>query len=153
MSSSNAYPDGFLNSNTVRVGIDVSNWQEAVNAIGEVMFAAGLVEKRYITAMRNTIQELGPYSVIAPGIAMPHARPEDGVLNPGFALITLTKPVEFGNAENDPVDIVIAFGATDKERHIQALAAIANLLSNEEVVEKIRNAKNSQQLLKAIGLD
>jgi len=153
MSSGPDYPNHFLNNDTVRVGIAVSSWQDAVSVIGEVMFAAGLVEKRYITAMKNTIQELGPYSVIAPGIAMPHARPEDGVLKPGFALITLAKPVEFGNVDNDPVDIVIAFGANDKEKHIQALAAIANLLGDEEVVEKIRNAKTIQQLLKAISPD
>jgi PTS system ascorbate-specific IIA component len=144
-------PNGFLNNDTVRVGVEVANWQDAVSAVGDVMVAAGLVERRYIAAMKSTIQDLGPYSVIAPGIAMPHARPEDGVLKPGFALITLAMPVEFGNAENDPVDIVIAFGATDKEKHIHALAAIAKLLGDVEVVEKIRNAKTTQQLLKAIN--
>jgi PTS system ascorbate-specific IIA component len=58
--------------------------------------------------MRRVLQELGPYAVIAPGIALLHARPDDGVLAPCLALITLSRAVEFGSEQNDPVDLVFA---------------------------------------------
>jgi len=80
---------------------------------------------------------------------MPHARPEDGVIKPGFALVTLATPVEFGNSENDPVDIVVAFGAIDKEKHVEALVKIANLLGNPMTVTNIRNARTIEQLYDA----
>lgn len=40
----------------------------------------GCIKESYIDAMVNTVKNMGPYIVIAPGIAMPHAAPEDGVL-------------------------------------------------------------------------
>jgi PTS system ascorbate-specific IIA component len=139
-----------FNERTISTRVEAGDWEAAVDYVGQLMVDAGLVEATYVEAMKKTIQELGPYSVIAPGIAMPHARPEDGVIKPGFALITLSKPVNFGSSENDPVDIVIAFAATDKEKHIAALADIANLLSNEKLVKKIRDSDSKEQILQVI---
>lgn len=136
----------------LRVGLDVQEWQQAVREIGAVMVDAGLTKATYTEAMINTIQQLGPYAVIAPGIAMPHARPEDGVVKTGFALATLKTPVEFGNSENDPVDIVVAFSAIDKENHVEALVHIANLLSDQQAVNQIRHSETIEQLLDATRL-
>ncbi len=139
-----------LNARTVKAKVFVSSWEQAVEEAGAVMVQANLVEPRYIDAMKNAIRELGPYSVIAPGIAMPHARPEDGVTQTGFSLVTLEKPVAFGNAENDPVDILLAFSASDKERHITALKEISVFLSNDGLVRKVRTANSNDQLLDVI---
>jgi PTS system ascorbate-specific IIA component len=139
-----------LTEKTIKTKIEARDWEAAVDNVGQLMVDTGLVETSYVEAMKRTIRELGPYSVIAPGIAMPHARPEDGVIKPGFALITLSKPVNFGSSANDPVDIVIAFAATDKEKHIAALADIANLLSNEKLVKKIRDSDSKEQILQVI---
>lgn len=139
-----------LNADTVRTNVPASSWEQAVERVGSLMVAAELVEPGYIEAMKNTLRELGPYSVIAPGIAMPHARPEDGVIQTGFALITLQSPVEFGSTENDPVDIVIAFAASSKQSHIVALKEIATLFGDQHLVAQIRSAETSEQLLDAI---
>lgn len=139
-----------LNGRTVQAKVSASSWEQAIEKIGMLMVRENLVEEGYIEAMKNTVRELGPYCVIAPGIAMPHARPEDGVIKTGFTLVTLKTPVEFGSKENDPVDIVIAFAATSKESHINALREIALSLSKHEFVEQIRAAKTSEQLLETI---
>jgi mannitol/fructose-specific phosphotransferase system IIA component (Ntr-type) len=114
-----------LNEQTIKAKVTVTSWEQAVEPAGMVMVQANLVEPRYIDAMKKTLRDLGPYSAIAPGIAMPHARPEDGVIQTDFSLVTLEKPVAFGNAENDPVDLVLAYCATDKETHIQALKKLS----------------------------
>jgi mannitol/fructose-specific phosphotransferase system IIA component (Ntr-type) len=101
--------------------------------------------------MKRTIKELGPYCVIAPGIAMPHARPQDGVRQTGFALITLDGPVEFGNVDNDPVDIVIGFGAVNKTSHILALKEIATYLGDEAFVQRIRSSRTTSELINLIS--
>ena len=135
---------------TVAVGLVADSWQQAVEKVGHLLHSAGFIELAYIEAMKRTINELGPYSVIAPGIALPHARPEDGVRRTGFGLITLEHPVEFGNEANDPVDIVVAFAAVDKETHVQALRQIAAVLGSQKAVAAMRGAKNKQQLLDEI---
>ncbi len=139
-----------LNARTVKAKVFVSSWEQAVEEAGAVMVQANLVEARYIDAMKKTLRELGPYSVIAPGIAMPHARPEDGVIQTGFSLVTLKKPVTFGSSENDPVDILLAFSASDKDRHITALKEISVFLSDDGLMRKVRTAKSNAQLLDAI---
>ncbi len=78
---------------------------------------------------------MGTYAVIAPGIVLLHARPEDGVLKPGLAMVTLSTPVNFGHTENDPVDLVFALAATDKTSHLQGLQELAQLLSDGEVLK------------------
>jgi len=90
--------------------------------------------------MINTVKEIGPYIVIAPGIAMPHARPEAGAKKIGMSLITLKTPVNFGNKENDPVKIVVCLSAIDHSTHLKALSELAGLLGDEESVNKIKLA-------------
>jgi mannitol/fructose-specific phosphotransferase system IIA component (Ntr-type) len=135
---------------TVKAKVQAASWEDSVDKIGQLLVEAGKTEPGYTEAMKNTIRQLGAYSVIAPGIAMPHARPEDGVREPCFALITLSTPVEFGSLENDPVDIVVAFGATDKEKHVRVLSHIAELFGNEEAVANIRRAESDSQLLELL---
>lgn len=135
---------------TVRAKVEAVSWEDTVEKIGQLLVEAGKTEPAYTEAMKNTIRELGAYAVIAPGIAMPHARPEDGVREPCFALITLATPVCFGSPENDPVDIVVAFGATDKHKHVKVLRYIGELFGNQEAVAHIRGAERDRQLLEVL---
>ena len=139
-----------LSVDTIRIKETATSWEQAVELVGRIMLDANLIESNYIEAMKNTIRELGPYSVIAPGIAMPHARPEDGALQTGFALTTLDTPVEFGSKENDPVDILIAFSALDKDSHIQALKEISWYLGNDDFIRLLREAQTVEQVFEAL---
>ena len=140
----------YLGSDTVRAGVDAAGWEQAVERVGALLVEAGSVEPRYVEAMQATIAEHGAYAVIAPGIALPHARPEQGVLRPGLALVTLAEAVEFGHSVNDPVDVVIAFAAVDKAMHVKALQELATLLADADAVERIRAAASDDELLAAL---
>ncbi len=139
-----------LTGQTVRARLAVSGWEEATEAVGQLLVDAGSITTGYIQAMKRVLEEMGPYAVIAPGIVLLHARPEDGVLSPCLGLVTLSTPVEFGHSENDPVDIVLALGATDKKTHISALQQLATLLGDERGLELIRSAPDSRTLLENI---
>jgi mannitol/fructose-specific phosphotransferase system IIA component (Ntr-type) len=125
----------------------VESWEIAVDRVGTLLVAAGKVRPSYIPAMKRVLQEMGPYAVIAPGIVLLHARPEDGVLEPCLGLVTLATPVPFGHSENDPVDLVFALGAVDKQAHIAALQQLAGMLGDAETLEKMRQAKTDQELV------
>lgn len=128
-------------SNTIAVKQSVTGWEEAVRTGGRLMVEAGLVEPRYIDAIITNHKEMGPYFVIAPGIAMPHAKPENGVIKTGYAVVTLSAPVEFGDDDNDPVDVLIFAGAVDREEHNQeAVPQIAELCDSERFIEALRDA-------------
>lgn len=113
-----------------RTNVAVSNWRDAVRAACAPLVAAGAVEYRYVDRCIDSALENGPYIVLAPHIAFAHARPEDGVRHLCLAAATLSEPVDFGHRENDPVDLVFAFGSPDREQHVGLLSALAEQLTN-----------------------
>lgn len=134
----------------VRALLTVQDWHEAVQMAGQLLVKTGSIQQSYVDAMEKVIRDLGPYAVIAPGIVLLHARPEDGVNEPCFGLVTLATPVPFGHSQNDPVDLVFVLGATDKNSHIQALQRLAGLLSDSSSLAKLRASKDDNQLFTVI---
>ena len=139
-----------LTASTISLAVQVQDWQEAVRKAGKLLVDSGAVEARYVQAMIDMVKEIGPYIVIAPGVALPHARPEQGVKRPGMSLVTLATPVSFGNENNDPVDLVVAFGAPDSQGHIDAIRDLARLLEDENRLKKLRAATTVEEVLSLI---
>jgi PTS system ascorbate-specific IIA component len=128
-----------------------ADWRAAVRRAGDLLVRAGLTTAEYVDAMVQARDELGPYMVVAPGVAMPHARPERGVLAPGVAVVTLAAPVAFGHAANDPVDVVIAFAALDKAAHLATLQRIAALVADTDALSAVRTANDDGELRTALA--
>ncbi|WP_413537281.1 BglG family transcription antiterminator [Enterococcus malodoratus] len=123
------------------------NRDEAVRRSRELLVKNNLATDAYIEGMIKNVEVNGTYIVIAPGIAMPHARPEEGALAIGFSVVTLAEPVVFGHPKNDPVKIVIGLCAVDHQTHLKALAELVEILSHEENVERFLKAKEAKEIL------
>jgi len=67
-----------------------------------------------------------------------------------MSLVRLASPVEFGSEANDPVDLVFAFGAVDKEAHLQALRELATFLQKEEAVSALRQCDSVEKAVQLI---
>jgi mannitol/fructose-specific phosphotransferase system IIA component (Ntr-type) len=139
-----------LNGDTVRVLVECCDWQAALRAGGNLLVSKNCLKEEYIDAVILNHRKLGPYMVVAPGIVLAHARPEDGALQLSMSLITLKYPVSFGNTVNDPVTLVITLGATDHNSHLEALVQLMELLMKKEDVEKIMNANHQEEVLQII---
>lgn len=110
------------------------DWRECFQLAGNALVSSKRVTETYIQEMIDAFEELGPYMVIAPGIALAHARPSKAVLETGLSLVTLSEPVVFGSLNNDPVRLVIGLAAVDHDSHIDLMAALSELLMNETKV-------------------
>ena len=139
-----------LNHDTIRTCVECQDWQEAVRIGGRLLVVKNNLEERYVEAIIYNHQKLGPYMVIAPGIVLAHARPEDGVLQLSMSLITLQHPLMFGNFTNDPVKIVITLGATDVTSHLEALTQLMELLTNEKDMDKIMRSTRQEEVIQII---
>lgn len=137
-----------LTEDTVAIKASASDWKDAIRKSGELLVNTGAIEPRYIEAMIKFCEEHQAYIVIAQGVALPHARPEDGVKRMCLSLITLKVPIEFGHPRHDPVDLVITLGATDNRSHVKALGQLAEMLMDEEKLKVIRNAQTKRDVLK-----
>lgn len=127
-----------------RFRVAADDWRAAVRAACEPLVDAGAAEPRYVDRCIATVEELGPYMVVAPGVALAHARPEDGALALGLAVATLQNAVEFGHEENDPVDVVFAFGSPDRDKHVGLLGALARKLI-AGLADDLRNATDEEE--------
>jgi len=143
---------GFLDviGDRFQVVDEVSSWEEAVRLAGSMLVRDGVVEPKYVDKMIEVTKELGPYAVIAPGVAMPHARPSDGALKLGASLLLVRGSVNFGS-HNDPVRIVIAFATPDKEAHLQFLQELAALLGRaDDLVKQLAVSHSKEELADSI---
>lgn len=141
----------YITKDMIRVQVEVDDWEGAVRAGGELLLQSGFCEDRYVDAMVDAVRELGPYMVLAPGIALAHGRPEDGVIKVGLSIINLSKPVEFGNETNDPVYLVISFGGVDKESHIGMLQELAGFLMDENNQTLLKTARSVDKVMEAFS--
>ena len=140
-----------ITKNTVRINVNAKNWENAIRAGGELLKNVDAIDQEYIDAMVRAVKDIGPYIVLAPGIAMPHANPKFGAKKLGMSLITLSKPVCFGNKENDPVSIVVCLSATKDNDHLQELSELIKVLGDTAKVEQIKHAANIQVILDAFA--
>jgi PTS system ascorbate-specific IIA component len=131
---------------SIRLGASVGSWQEAVEACGELLVSSGRTTNAYTDAMVATIKELGPYVVIAPGLAMPHARPSEAVLDTGMSLVTLSEPVVFGHKKNDPVTVVFGLAALDHDRHLELLSEFAGKFSQPGFVNSLLSCQAESEI-------
>ncbi len=136
--------EGLLPASAVRVGVAVADWREALRVVGGCLVDAGITSDAYTDEMIATVEELGPYIVIAPGIALAHARPSPAVHRFGLGLVTLDPPIPFGHQDNDPVRIVIGLAAPDNEGHIGALASLAGFLDDDERRQALLDARDAR---------
>jgi len=139
-----------LTEKTIKLRARAGNWEEAIRIGGELLVKNDFVEERYVDAMVSNVREMGPYIVIAPGVAMPHARPEDGVKEVCMSLVTLEEPVVFDNKES--VELILAFGATDHHTHLQALSDLMKLFSSSSYIDAILNASETKEVIDIIQL-
>lgn len=131
---------------TIQCRESVADWQQALELCAVPLLEAGIITPEYVTAIIQQHQRLGPYYVLAPGLAMPHARPEEGAKGLGLSLLKLREGVNFGSEEGDPVDLIIMLAAPDKHSHIELIAALAELFTSEDAMAELHLAATPQEI-------
>ena len=135
-----------LSEDNVSFRYPAETWEDVIRHGGQLMVDAGFTDPTYTEAMIDVVRDMGPYIVLAPGLAMPHARPEMGAKQVGAALVTLEKPIDFGSPENDPVSVAVFLCAPNKEEHIQLLTDIATLFEDEDFLDAAVNFESIEDV-------
>ncbi len=141
----------WLNKERIQYVNTVVDWQEAIALVAEPLLIDGTITADYVANIIKEKQDLGPYFVIAPRIAMPHARPEQGALKLGLSLLKLGNGVSFGSQENDPVDVIVMFAAPDKNSHVELISTLAEFLSDDEVMSQVFASHSQSELITVVN--
>ena len=135
----------------IRIKDEVADWKEAVLQAVLPLIENGYVESRYVDSIIENTEKYGPYYVIAPNIALPHARPEQGVVKKQLAVLLLRKPIKFSQDGFD-VRLLITLAATDSESHLQTLAKLSDILGDDDRIGQILGASSTEEIYRLFTL-
>lgn len=129
-----------LSDDAVAFDAAAADWRAAVRLAGAGLTRAGAATEMYTERMIAVVDDFGPYIVVAPRLALAHARPGNDVHADGLSVVTLAEPVSFGHPHNDPVDVVIGLASASNDAHVANVAALANLFNDPAVFPALRAA-------------
>lgn len=135
-----------LPSSAITLGAAAADWRSAVLLAGVALTAGGFATEEYGPRMVAMVEQFGAYIVIAPGLALAHARPGPDVLTSGMAVVTLMTPVTFGHPYNDPVSVVLGLAVTTPDEHVSGIAELANVFNDSSVIGRLAAATTAEEV-------
>jgi transcriptional antiterminator/mannitol/fructose-specific phosphotransferase system IIA component (Ntr-type) len=140
-----------LTKEMIQLTESVESWEDAIQLAAQPLLDVQAIKQNYTEAMIDNVKKLGAYIVLAPYVAIPHARPEEGVRKLGMSLLKIDKSVSFskGNPDKD-VNLVIVLAAIDNQTHLRALSQLTELLEEETNIVEMIAAKNSESIISLI---
>ncbi|KGP72388.1 BglG family transcription antiterminator [Pontibacillus yanchengensis] len=136
----------FLHKRTIQLHSHAETWEEAVKESAKPLLENGSIEWSYVEALLQQHTE-DPYIVIGPGIAIPHASPEEGVNDVSMSLLQLPKGVSYAN---NTIHVIVVIAALDKYQHLKALRQLMKLSNNNEDIESIMTSNKVQDVQSVI---
>lgn len=140
-----------LTPDVIQIVPTCADWRQAVTLACQPLLKNGTIEPSYMEAIFRSHNAIGPYYVVGPGIAMPHARPEDGAIKLGLSLTIVQEGVNFDSEGNDPVHLLIVLAATDSNSHIDIISSLAQLFDNNEDTTALISTKNTEHVLSILS--
>lgn len=126
-----------IQKDCIQIRESVKDWQEAIRVSAQPLLDKKWIEPSYVEAMIQTVYELGSYIVIAPRIALPHARSSEGANATGFGVLKLNKGVYFDEKADSYADLILPLACADDEEHLLLLQAIAIVLGDSQTMERL----------------
>lgn len=140
-----------ISEESISIGVHAADWEDAIRKSAQYLLETKKIENSYIDAMIETVHKIGPYIVLGNHVALAHARPECGVNQLSVHFTTLNPPVPFGSEKFDPVSLVITLAAVDADSHLELISELANVLMDEENVDKLVESKNASEFLRLLN--
>jgi PTS system mannitol-specific IIA component len=133
-----------LTPETIELNVSLGGREEAIRRAGALLVQNGNVEDRYIDSMLEREKSVSTF--MGNDVAIPHGTEDSKqwVTRSGLSILTVPEGVEYG--DGDRARLVIGIAGKGDE-HLEILSRIAIVVSEEENVEKIVNAKTKEELL------
>lgn len=127
----------------------MENWQEALRISCQPLIKDGIVDESYGDELIENVNKYGPYIVLAPGLAIPHAMEgAKGAKGTGIAFMKVKEPVHFD--PDDPEKYAVVFftlAATDSEAHLKNMGRLCKLLSHEKLLGELMEVASPADLI------
>ena len=135
-----------LTAESVLPALKVSSKKQAIQALSEKAAQLTGLDEREIFATLLQRERLGSTGVGA-GVAIPHGKLAEIKKIVGV-FARLERPIDFEALDDPPVDVIFLLLAPEGAGadHLKALAKIARILRNANIIKKIRATSQSEAL-------
>ena len=128
---------------------EAKDWRDAVRMSCEPLEADGSVTAKYKEEIIREVEQYGPYIIIMPNVAIPHAQKcTDSVKKTAVSFLKLKKPVCFvdSNQNKNYVQNFFTLACCDAEKHIENLGSLVELLMDQAFVKELEHLACEQDL-------
>ena len=139
----------YINDKTFLSDVVCGDWQTLVEIAGGLLVQEGAVEPRFLTSIKDTVEEFGAYMVLIDDIAFFHGRPEAGVRRLAMSLALLRDPVYL---KEKRIKAAFVFAAPDRDSHIELLRELAERLQDDSFVELLRSHGSKEAIFAKLNL-
>ncbi len=136
-----------LQPDCVVVPLLAESKKEAIYALTDVLAAHTAIHDNEQLKLAVWKRELTRTTGIGHGIAIPHGKAKE-VDHLQMAIGRPTEPIEFGAIDGRPVDLILLLASPLDQTgpHIQALAKISRMLTDDDFRSGLKSAENAQGL-------
>ena len=136
-----------LNLNNIILNVESESKFNAIERAGKLLIDNGYVNSNYIEGMKKREEVVSTF--LGNGVAIPHAINEykKEILNTGIVIMQYKDGIDYG--DGNVAYIVIGIAGNDDE-HMEILSKIAIVISEEENVERLRNATSKEEIIKIL---
>lgn len=120
-------------------------WEDAIHVAVQPLVDTGYVTPAYIDGIIENTHKYGPYFVLAPDLALLHARPEQGVIKQQLAVTVSRKGVVFKEG-GDPVRVLVTLAAENPDSHIDVMRILATMFADPANIEKVATAADADEV-------
>ena len=137
---------------------EAMHWEDAIRASVAPLVKAGACNEQYAEVIIERIKTHGPYIVLAPELALPHAEDCEHVSRSAVCFVKFNQPVCFG--EEDPYEagpekkarLFFALSSEDELQHLRNLRALTEeCLRNPELIGKLCEATTKEEILAVLS--
>lgn len=127
------------------------DWKEAIKLSARPLVKDGVVKEGYIDNMIENVEKHGPYIDLGKGIAIAHAKNYENINKTGISILKLNVPTYILDDKNHKIDILITLASEDNNAHLDYLAALTRLLSEEKTFVEFQEATTIEHIFNIIN--
>lgn len=140
----------FVEKNHYLFAEEAQDWEDAIKMSCLSLEADGSVDGAYADQIIACVKKYGPYIVLLPDVAIPHAQEgANGVYKTTIGFMKLNKPISFDLEDPDKsAELFFTLSSCNSEQHMKHMETLALMLMNEELVNELKKVQGPDDLLR-----
>lgn len=127
------------------------DWRHAIELACLPLEQQGKVTTGYAGAIIQATEENGPWYILSPEFALPHARPEEGVLSQQSCLSLLCCSERIAFPEHPDVRFIVVLAAANSRQHILIIQQLVNWLDERDRLYQLSHIRHLDELSELVA--